>query len=157
MGTRLDFYHPSYKDYLLEYSLNEDQLHFTSHPLEAIRKCETDEERIPVFILSDHIPAGFFVLHGRDGAKEYSDNEKALLLRSFSVDRFYQGKGIAKKCMQLLPGFVTEHFPNVNEIVLGVNQRNVVAQNLYKRSGFADSGERKMGRKGELIIMNLLL
>ncbi|MGF6952299.1 RimJ/RimL family protein N-acetyltransferase [Neobacillus sp. B4I6] len=53
-----------------------------------------------------------------------------------------------------LPFFVKEHFIETNEIVLAVNLQNTVAQGLYKKCGFIDEGERRMGNKGELIIMS---
>lgn len=99
----------------------------------------------------------FFDLHKGEGTKPYSTNDKAILLRAFSTDYRYQGKGYAKQALQLLPAFVKENFHEINEIVLAVNVRNEAAQGLYKKCGFVDEGVREMGPKGELIIMSYYL
>jgi len=57
----------------------------------------------------------------------------------------------------LLPEVSKEQFQHINEIVLAVNVKNQVAQTLYKKWGFIDEGVRKMGKKGELIIMSYYL
>lgn len=41
-----------------------------------------------------------------------------------------------------------------NEGVKPYSNNKEVAQGLYKKCGFIDEGERKMGKKGELIIMS---
>ncbi|MGZ4162343.1 MAG: GNAT family N-acetyltransferase, partial [Neobacillus sp.] len=113
------------------YFLSEEQIKFTSHPLDAITKCEDEDDPIPIMIFHNDVPAGFFVLHGWNGVQEYSDNERALLLRAYSIDSKYQGKGIAKESLRLLPSFISEHFINKNEIILAVNHKNFVAQYVY--------------------------
>lgn len=153
----LDFYKPEYKTILKDYYLPEEQQRYTPLPLDAIKKCEIENERYPIVILYDKQPAGFFVLHGWEGVKTYSNNKDAILLRAYSVNVSFQGKGIAKNSIQLLPSFVKEHFPNKNEIILAVNKMNKIAQHVYQSGGFLDKGIRKMGRKGELFILNMEL
>lgn len=153
----LDFYKPEYKWQLENYYLPQEQLKYTSLPLDAIAECEKEAGRHPVVILFHHSPAGFFVLHEWEGVKEYSDNRDAILLRAFSVHFSFQGKGIAKQSLMLLPSFVKKHFPNKNEIILAVNHMNKAAQHVYKKSGFKDKGLRVMGKKGELFILHMNL
>ena len=92
----------------------------------------------------------FFVLHEKDGIFRKSES---LLLRGFSTDFYHQGKGYAKKSLMLLPGFIHNECSYIDEIVL-VNVKNKTAQSLYKKCGYVDEGARKMGRRGELIIMS---
>lgn len=54
----------------------------------------------------------------------------------------------------LLPEFVSAKFPDINNIVLAVNVKKIAAQSLYKKCGYLDEGIHKMGKKGELVIMN---
>lgn len=96
----------------------------------------------------------FFDLHKNEGVKPYSDNRNSILLKAFSTDTYCQGKGYAKQALMILPSFIKENFNGINEILLAVNVKNEVAQELYKKIGFKDEGLRKMGKKGELIIMN---
>lgn len=53
-----------------------------------------------------------------------------------------------------LSAFVMENFTEIYEIVLAVNLGNEAAQGLYKKCGYTDEGVRRMGTKGELIIMS---
>lgn len=151
----LDFYKLEYEPHLKDYYLPEEQQRYTSYPLDAVKKCETDNERYSIIILNNNIPAGFFVLHGWEGVKAYSNNREAILLRTYSVNSAYQGKGIASTSIQLLPSFVKEHFPNKTEIILAVNRRNEKALHVYLKNGFIDKGVRVMGRKGELLILHI--
>ncbi|QED48341.1 GNAT family N-acetyltransferase [Cytobacillus dafuensis] len=151
----LDFYKPSQKFELENYYLPQEQLKFTSLPIDAIKKCELEVDRYPIVILHNNKPAGFFVLHGWEGVKEYYENQDAILLRAYSVHSDFQGRGIAKESLHLLPVFVRKHFPNKNEIILAVNYQNKAAQQVYLKCGYEDKGIRVMGKKGELFIFHM--
>jgi RimJ/RimL family protein N-acetyltransferase len=152
----LQFYKPEFRRSLIsDYVLLDQQRRFTALPGDALEKCEEDPDRHPVVIFYEIEPAGFFVLHGWEGVKEYTDNQDALLLRAYSINLLYQGKGIASASIRLLKPFVKEHFPSVNEIILAVNRSNITAQTVYKKGGFEDRGERAMGREGEMYIYHL--
>ncbi|WP_106495880.1 GNAT family N-acetyltransferase [Lentibacillus sp. Marseille-P4043] len=153
----LDFHNQKYAADLVHYSLLKDQLNYTAHPLDAIEKCSCDVERYPIVIQYHRIPVGFFVLHDRGGFPKYSNNENAILLRAYSVDSRYQGKGIAKESLKLLPFFIKNYFPGKDEIVLAVNHNNTHAQMVYKKCGFRDNGGRVMGRKGEQFVFGKMI
>ncbi|MGY3715793.1 GNAT family N-acetyltransferase [Sutcliffiella cohnii] len=157
LNVKLDFYKEEYRPNLVDYHLSGEQSNYASDPLPALLKCEEDNTRHPVVILYNGEPAGFFILHGWEGVKEYSDNKDAILLRSYSVNPKFQGNGIAKQSLQVLDSFVKRNFPEVNEIILSVNYMNIVAQHVYKMAGFIDKGGRVMGRKGELFILHKTL
>ncbi|WP_332102993.1 GNAT family N-acetyltransferase [Sporolactobacillus terrae] len=99
-------------------------------------------------ILYHHKPAGFFVLHGWNGVKPYSQNRRALLLRAFSVNADFQGKGIASKALCVLDAFINVHFPATTEVILAVNHKNTIAQHVYEKVGYIDYGTRVMGKYG---------
>jgi GNAT superfamily N-acetyltransferase len=149
----LSFFKSEYTPMLECYHLHEEQKRFTAMPLEALKSCHLEEDRHPVAIFSGRQLAGFFVLHGWEGVKAYSDNEDAILLRAYSICTGFQGKGIGRRTMELLPAFVKEHFPDKKEIILGVNHSNSIAQQLYLKGGFIDKGIRVMGRQGEMLIL----
>jgi RimJ/RimL family protein N-acetyltransferase len=110
-----------------------------------------------VIVILDYngVPVGLFALETGDRVKEFTDNEDALLLTSFSINHNRQRKGFAKKSLLLLEEFVKRYFPIKNEVVLAVNERNIPAQNLYAKVGFEDKGFRRMGPIGQQIIMHL--
>ncbi|MEH7087076.1 GNAT family N-acetyltransferase [Neobacillus drentensis] len=151
------FYNEGFKNAIDQYQLNEEQLRFTGDPRDCIKLSNEDSERSSILAMENNHLVTFFVLHINEGVKPYSDNDHAILLRAFSTDFRHQGKGHAKQVLMQLPDFVKENFREINEIVLAVNVGNAAAQALYKKCGFIDEGERRMGPKGELIIMSYYL
>lgn len=154
--TSIELVHFSedYVECLHAFELPEEQHQFTALPKElTIEKVG----QYPIVIVSDTVPVGFFVLHATERVQEYSSNPDAMLLTALSMDHRHQGKGYAKQAMLALADFVKQQFPTCNEVVLVVNQKNIPAQHLYRKVGFVDHGERRMGRIGEQIVMHLSL
>ncbi|MBS4174706.1 GNAT family N-acetyltransferase [Bacillus sp. FJAT-49736] len=154
LEVTLEFYRPKYLNELSNFYLPADQEQFTALPVEML---ETTDVRHPIVIVNQNEPVGFFVLHSSERVAEYTDNPNAMLLTAFSINHAHQGKGFAQKGMNQLNEFVPQEFPQCNEIVLAVNQKNIPAQKLYEKVGFADTGQRKMGRIGEQLILSLKL
>ncbi|CAH0347069.1 GNAT family N-acetyltransferase [Bacillus sp. CECT 9360] len=152
--VELHVYKSEYSELLKTFKLPEDQEQFTALPL-TIEMLEITHVRHPIVILSENVPVGFFVLHSSARVKEYTDNPNAMLLTALSINHTQQGKGYAKKGMELLKSFVNQEFPECNEIVLAVNKRNIPAQKLYERVGYEDTGRRKVGKIGEQLILSL--
>ena len=153
----LCFYQDQYEKSIKQYQLTEEQLRYTGLPSDSIELVKEEIDRYAVLAVEEGKLVTFFNLHTNAGVKPYSENAHAILLRTFSTDYRYLGRGYAKRALELLPAFVKQHFNNVNEIVLAVNVQNDVAQSLYKKIGYVDEGERRMGKKGELIIMSYYL
>ncbi|MGG1673749.1 GNAT family N-acetyltransferase [Paenibacillus sp. NRS-1783] len=102
-------------------------------------------------------PVGFFILYDGDELADYTNTTEALLLHAFSIHYTDQGQGYAKKGLLLLPHFISRHFPNIREVVLGVNARNLPAQSLYLQCGFKDESDNKMGSHGLQHILKMSL
>lgn len=151
------FYDERFKQEIDQYQLNEEQLRYTGDPKDCIKLSNEDSERHSILAMENDQLVTFFVLHKNEGVKPYSDNDYAILIRAFSTDFRQQGKGYAKKALMQLPAFVRDNFTEINELVLAVNLGNEAAQGLYKKCGFIDEGVRRMGKKGELIIMSYYL
>lgn len=141
-------------DQLSSFQLPEEQEQFTSLPINYSEEI-VGQHRI--VILNDKEPIGFFLMHSTDRVQEYTDNLKAMLLTSLSINQSKQGRGYAKQAMNLLKEFVLHEFPHCNEIVLAVNHKNIAAQKLYENVGFQDTGKRKIGPIGEQFILSFLL
>lgn len=153
--VHIEFYHPKYQQQLKDYLLPKEQQVYTAMPVRAIERGIGKTDYHPVLIIYNQQIAGFFVLDGGDDVKELVANSNAILLRSYSVDINFQGLGIASQSLQLLPAFVEKHFPTINEIVLGVNHQNHVAQTVYMKNGFIDKGKRIVGKLGEQFVYHL--
>ena len=145
----------SYQPLIDSYQLVESQLQFTGHAKECVKLASNT--RTPVLALVDGKLVTYFDLHREEGVGPYSSNPNAILVRAFSTDVREQGKGYAKQALTMLPWFVKQHFPHIDEIVLAVNVGNEAAQALYEKVGFIDYGERRQGPKGELIVMSYFL
>ncbi|UOQ44924.1 GNAT family N-acetyltransferase [Halobacillus salinarum] len=150
-------YQDTYEHHLSDYYLPEEQLNFTSLPLEKIHNPSVTKTSTHVLILDHNEPAGYFALEDGEKVKRYSDNPKARVLTSFSINSKFQGRGIAKEGLRLLPSFVKEALPSTDEVVLGVNQRNHAARNLYLKTGFVDENKMYEGAKGPQHVLHLHL
>ena len=134
----------------INYILSQEQLQFTASPENALQRIKdrNDGQKHPICILKNNQIVGFFVLDSSDDKKELTENSQSILLRSLSLNPEFQGKGIAKEAMILVPDFIKSHFPNYNEIVLAVNFQNAVAYQLYLKTNFVDEGKTMNGRNG---------
>ena len=147
--------HPYTSKVAVKYDLPSDQLEFTGLPQDIIERDAKNPLKHFVIIKARDEVAGFFELDESDDRKKYSNNPRALLLRGYSVNPKFQGRGIATGSIYALPEFIRKEFPQFDEIVLGVNARNLPAQRVYEKAGFEDTGRRLMRSTGEQIVMCL--
>lgn len=150
-------YTEEYKEALQTYTLPEEQVQFTAHPMELLDYAKQDSTRNPIVILAGGKPVGIFSLQSGSRVQEYTNKENSLLLTSFSINYTEQGNGYAKRALQLLSNYADLYFPNIEEIVLAVNERNIPAQKLYITVGFEDRGDRKVGPIGPQLVLYLPL
>ncbi|MDO3413333.1 GNAT family protein [Saccharibacillus sp. CPCC 101409] len=153
--VELKFFRPEYEKALFEdYKVSEEQEKYTALPARAIQLCREDRDRHPIVIVAEGVPVGFFVLHRGDKIRSVTESPRAMLVRSLSVNLAEQGKGYAKRAMGLLPKFVSDYFPDMNEIVLVVNERNEAGMRVYEQAGFEDRGHRKQGPVGSQVLLH---
>lgn len=150
-------YESQYRTAFENYPLSEEHLTFTAHPLALLDRSESTTTYNPIVILEEEKVAGFFVLYTGEDKFNYTEEQNSILLRGYSVHSDFQGRGIAKASMGLLPAYTAKHFPHVIQIVLGVNEANKAAQSVYLKSGFIDEGKRFTGRAGVQIALCLKL
>ncbi len=150
----LDFFKDSHRQ-ALSYQLDEYQSQFSALPSRWFD--ETRSDICKVVLLDDGQAVGFFVLDGGQDKYQYTDNPKALLLRSMSINPVYQGRGYAKHALAWLVDFCHQHLSGFDEVVLGVNYNNINAQQVYEKSGFLKTNRIFMGRSGEQWIYELSL
>ncbi len=150
------FFYESYFDGMIErYYLSEEQRQFTSSPREAIALFKHDPTQIPILAIEKNHLVSFFVLH------EYQHHEThlppslttTLILKRFSTDHHHRGKGYSQRVLAMLPDYLNEYYPEITEIIGQVNVANTVLQELYRQSGFVDTGKREQSELGEIIIM----
>ncbi|MFT8443415.1 GNAT family N-acetyltransferase [Bifidobacterium fermentum] len=114
-------------------------------------KTTVDYHPFFAMVSEDAVPTFFVLDYGKDKFR-YTDNPRSLLLRSISTADSYVRKGYAFKALTLLPEYARNKFPNVIEIVLDVNRRNVHVQKLYEKAEFKKQENTYVGRCGEQFI-----
>lgn len=139
----------------LNYALDENQQQYTSTVEQALNRISerNDSKAFSVTVFEDDEPAGFFVLDFGEDKFELTDNTQSALLRSLSINPALQGRGIGKEAMQIVDEFVKKTFPDCNEIVLAVNQKNIPAYHIYLKTGYLYDGKSRMGRSGPQYLM----
>ncbi|UOQ94170.1 GNAT family N-acetyltransferase [Halobacillus shinanisalinarum] len=138
---KLTEYTTDHEQSISSFYLPEEQLQFTRYPIEKITDPALPESTHHILIVNGDTPVGYFALEDGDKLGKYTNNSKARLLTSFSIDSKDQGKGYAKQGLSLLPTFIFNNLPYINEVVLGVNKKNKSAIGLYKKTGFIDNNE----------------
>lgn len=118
------------------YQLSKEQLQYTGTPDFPIQIAAKNAFIHPILGIEKQQLATFFVLDEQKDVYLYTKNTAAILLRTFSTDYRMQGKGYATNALYLLPDYVKQHFPEKNEIVLAVNEKNFPARKLYEKTGF---------------------
>ncbi|MCT4011527.1 GNAT family N-acetyltransferase [Elizabethkingia anophelis] len=157
--TEIVPYNDEHYEALTSYILDETQSQFSLVPREILDNSEIMENkgRFQYTILHESNVVGFFSLDFSADLQNYSDSANAVLLRALSMNPEFQGKGIAKSAMIMLPDFVKKHFPEVEKIVFGVNATNENAYKLYLKTGYLDSVKIYEGVKGPQHIMLMKL
>lgn len=153
MTINLVPYHSKYDAALQAFHLPPEQIQFSALPNTYLRTIKPGQHRIVMTDSTDQ-PVGFFLLHETERVQDYSSNPQAMLLTALTVNQCEQGKGYANQAMELVSPYIQTHFPDKNEIILAVNKKNIAAQKLYTKSGFFDTGERRIGHIGEQMLMN---
>lgn len=148
-------YEDNYFEDVKNYVLTDEMTYYTSLPKENIDLSQNNPDYHSILAYSASTLVTFFVLDAGVDKKLYTEEPQSMLLRSFSTDSRYVRQGHAKEALKLLPNFVKIAYPDIQSIVLAVNAKNHSAQNLYIKSGFKDEGVRRMGEKGELIVLQL--
>lgn len=149
---------PDHLRALLAFELPEEQQVFTSTPVQVLARVRGDADRLPVTILAESVPVGFFLLCVGEHRDKYlpEPDPTAVALTALSIDPARQGQGLGFTAMGLLPGFVREKYPSAKRLILAVNQRNHTALRLYARAGFVISHTRD-GPAGPQWIMECAL
>ncbi|MDA9472307.1 GNAT family N-acetyltransferase [Enterococcus sp. 5H] len=151
----LQEYTDAFSTMIQQFQLTDEQLAYTGRPEMPIKISKANSFIHPILGIEDELLTNFFVLDEKKDVALYTTNQQAVLLRTFSTDYRYQGKGYAKQVLQALPYFIQTHFPNCNEIILAVNQENIAAQKLYETTGFKQTEKIVQGEYGPLYVMTM--
>lgn len=147
---RLAFLEPEHFEDIENYYIATEKEEFSIAPSKAISLTkEKNSMRVVVVYEIDKL-IGCFTLDTGADVEKYTSNNDAILFGKFTIDSRYARQGYATKLFSMLPEFIRIEYPLKKEIVLGVYERNNIAQSLYKKVGFVDTGRHFLGPIGEL-------
>jgi GNAT superfamily N-acetyltransferase len=98
--------------------------------------------------------AGFFILREEEALPDWAPRG-VVTLHSFRVCRTCQGKGYGRAGADLAISWVRQNRPDVRQLMLAVNARNVLAKSAYLKMGFNDTGEIFRGPVGHQHILSV--
>lgn len=153
----LTMYRNDYQAVIEKYCLSAEQLHYMSEPKAAVALVENDANRYAILAFEDKKLVGFLALHKIDSLNPYSDRKNIMLIRNFSTDYRHQGKGYTQEIITLLPNFVKTHFPQIEKLLLWVNEQKLNDYALYKKFGFKDIEIKKHTIEGIFTMLMLHL
>ncbi|EOL45165.1 hypothetical protein [Enterococcus caccae] len=122
------------------YCLSEKKLRYVREPKIAIALTKKDPQRHAVLVFENNQLVAFLTLYEAKGSSPFSTNENSILVQDFSTDYRHLGKGYAKQATYLLPAFIHQHFPAIDQLIIVVNEDNVITQSLCRQAGFKDTG-----------------
>ncbi len=77
-------------------------------------------------------------------------------LRTYLIDREFQGRGIASASCRLLKAYLHDQYPRAKAAYLTVNLSNPIARRVYLAGGFIDTGDQwPWGNAGPQNILRL--
>lgn len=88
---------------------------------------------------------GFFKLDLAYSANYDFCPESGIGLRTFAIDKNYQGKGIGKAAIIAITTYVKSSYSEYQYIYLTVNCNNSVAECCYVKAGYQYTGEKYLG------------
>lgn len=133
-----------------EYYIAPEMKEFSVEPSKAILLAEEKPSMQVVLAYDKNKLVSCFALDVGEDVGKYTANDRAILFGKFTIDSHCARQGYATKILAVLPDFIAKEYPAKDEIVLGVNERNSIAQRLYKKAGFSNTGRHFLGPIGEL-------
>ena len=149
-------YQPEQRERVLALALHEAQQPFVSPMAQTLSELHA---RLGAHLVwHDAQIAGFFLID-QDYATHYPFAQPGSVgLRSFLVDKHFQGLGLAKRCLLALPAYLQAQQIKADAVFLTVNRINEAAIPLYRQCGFVDTGALYLdGGYGPQHIMRLAL
>ncbi|TPJ52426.1 GNAT family N-acetyltransferase [Mesorhizobium sp. B2-6-4] len=113
-----------------------------------------DQEHAFAIVVSKKT-VGFFILREKQALPGWAPRG-AVTLHSFRISSACQGKGFGRAGVDLAISWVRRNRPDVEQLMLAVNARNVPAKSLYLKAGFVDTGSIFRGAIGDQHILTFL-
>lgn len=108
----------------------------------------------PFAVLDGDTVVGFFLLREFHALPAWADGD-VLTMHNFRIGHEYQGRGCARRTMELCVQWATCHRPKARRLMLAVNVGNEAASRFYRRFGFQETGLRLDGPLGKQSVLSI--
>ncbi|OJG74794.1 hypothetical protein RV12_GL002211 [Enterococcus quebecensis] len=133
-------YDDTHQQLIDNYCLSKRKLRYVREPKIAISLTKKNAQRHAVLVFEDDSLVAFLTLYETKGGSPYSSNEHHLLVQDLSIDYRHFRVGYTKQAFELLPAFIRQHWPKINQLTIIVNEDKAFTQPLCKHAGFKDTG-----------------
>ena len=132
----------SHRPALLRLRVHEPQRDFVGDIASLLADADSCPSSEPMTILHGDTPIGFYRIETQARCITGADFVRPTVgLRSFFIDRQWQGQGLGSRVLVALLSDLALRHPEARDLILTVNVRNTVGIALYHRAGFVDAGE----------------
>lgn len=136
----LAMYNDTHQTHIDNYCLSERKLRYVREPKIALALTKKDPKRHAVLVFEGEYLVAFMTLYEAAGGNPYSDDKRSsLLVQNLSTDYRHLRNGYIKQAVQLLPDFIRQHFPTIDQLIVVVNEDTAFTQALRLDAGFKEA------------------
>ena len=134
------------------------QLEFAGPVARSVAACEAGDpaDVAGLAIRADDDIVGWVVLKRGAAAPDWVAHEAAVV-SGLRIDLRHQGRGIGAAALAAMAHWVAQHWPATSLLTLRVDDDNAAGIRAYDKAGWAETGERRVGRVGVERTMSLRL
>ncbi len=146
------------REAVLALQISEQQIEFAGPVARSVAACEAGDpaEVVGLAIRVDTAIVGWVVLKRGASAPDWVA-DYAAVVGGLRIDLRHQGRGIGAAALAAMARWVAEHWPGTSLLTLRVDDGNAAGIRAYEKAGWAESGERCVGRVGVERTMSLRL
>ena len=146
------------REAVLALQISAAQIEFAGPLARSVAACEAGDpcEVAGLAIRLDADVVGWVVLKRGASAPDRVAAEAAIV-SGLRIDVRHQGRGIGAAALAAMAHRVARHWPRVSLLTLRVDHGNAAGIRAYEKAGWAETGERRVGRVGVERTMSLRL
>ena len=146
------------REAVLALQLSDEQIEFAGPVARSVAACEAGDraEVVGLAIRVDDGIVGWVVLKRGASAPDWVA-DGAAVVGGLRVDLRHQGRGIGAAALADMARWVARHWPEISLLTLRVDDGNAAGIRAYEKAGWAETGERRIGRVGVERTMSLRL
>ncbi|MBO0446785.1 GNAT family N-acetyltransferase [Enterococcus ureilyticus] len=153
----LTMYEDTHETLIHNYCLSEKKMRYVREPKIATALIKKDPLRHAILAFEGDYLVAFLTLYEANGGSFYSTNKNCLLVQDLSTDYRHLRNGYVQQAVQLLPTFVRQQFPTIDELMIIVNEDQAFTKVLCKEAGFQNIYSELPDIYGSQVFLQILL